>query len=342
MTAAASVNDLPHLPILHLTDEFIIVHKPANMLSVPGKISQPPRQVPRYMEWIRSIHEAAKTYDSISEGYSSETKRVLEQLTLLKSFPRKEKPFKLFVRKTLKFDDPLILDSVWKTVVRQDVLLHKTPVSDVPFDWVSAAEICEARFGKIYHVHRLDMATSGALLFARSEDACNLLAKQFRDRDVGKVYLAEVLGRVASESFEIDVPIRPDIDNRPRQIVDFEQGKACVTKGRVLQYRTKRLGDGQGEDNVTSTVVELVPLTGRTHQLRLHMSHFGHPILGDDLYSSQLAQDVSDGRLHLHAFKLVFCDPTSEKEYTVITKCPFYDSSEDEVIVRHKRRLNQI
>ena len=338
MTAVSPTHSLPCLPVLHLAEEFVIVHKPTNMLSVPGKVSLPPRQMPRYMEWITSIQEAARSYDASSEGSPSATKTALDQLSLLKSFPRKEKPFKLFVRKTLKLDDVRILDNIWTAVVQQDRLLHSTPIAEVPFDWISAAEICEARFGKVYHVHRLDMATSGALLFARSEETCNLLAKQFRDRSVGKVYLAEVLGRVKDPQFEINVPIRADIDNRPRQVVDFVQGKASVTIGRVLEYRMKPVIDEHGS-NVTSTVVELVPLTGRTHQLRLHLSHFGHPILGDDLYSSQLAQDISEGRLHLHAYKLVFSHPYDEREYTVLTKCPFYESGDDEVRISNKRKL---
>jgi tRNA pseudouridine32 synthase/23S rRNA pseudouridine746 synthase len=332
---------LPTLPVMIEDRDFIVVHKPENMLSVPGKVSLPPRQYPRHIEWLNSMKETYINYKDTESEYSADIKKALEQLTAKTSFPRKEKPFKQQVRMSLKVDNPLVLDAIWKLVVAQDVQMHKKPLDQIPSDLISAAEIVEALFGKIYHVHRLDMSTSGILLFARGEESCNLLSKQFRDRVVSKVYIAEVLGKLEEKEFEISVPIRGDFDNRPRQIVDLELGKPSVTKVRVLEYRTRLSKNDGSLQEISTTVVELVPLTGRTHQLRLHMSHIGFPILGDDLYSSQLAQEIADNRLHLHAHKLVFFHPYLEREYSITAKCSFYDTicEEDQVIVSNKRKI---
>ena len=167
------------------------------------------------------------------------------------------------------------------------------------------------------------MATSGVLLFARGEASCNLLSEQFRQRAVSKTYIAEVFGSISSEEFEIAVPLRADYINRPRQVVDEKEGKPSHTVGKVLCRRSK--------EGHASTVVALTPLTGRTHQLRLHMAHMGHAILGDDLYASPLGLEAGRGRLHLHAHKLSFRHPfQADQEYRVKASCPFYVAGDDD------------
>jgi tRNA pseudouridine32 synthase/23S rRNA pseudouridine746 synthase len=150
-------------------------------------------------------------------------------------------------------------------------------------------------------VHRLDMDTSGVLLVALDAQRQRALSMQFEARTVEKAYVAVVAGRVEAEQGTFDAPMRLDVPNRPRQIVDFEQGKPAVTEYRV----TERGGD--------RTRLELNPLTGRTHQLRVHCAHAGHAILGDPLYGDA----ASAPRLLLHATRLVFADPTSGNRVAV-------------------------
>jgi tRNA pseudouridine32 synthase/23S rRNA pseudouridine746 synthase len=146
-------------------------------------------------------------------------------------------------------------------------------------------------------VHRLDMDTSGLLVFGLDADAQRELSMQFEARQVEKRYVALVDGLMNAESGEIDVPMRADIENRPVQIVDLVQGRASVTRWRLLALETDR------------SRVELEPLTGRTHQLRVHMAHAGHAIVGDVLYGPQPRTAEMSPRLCLHAAMLSFREP---------------------------------
>ena len=139
-------------------------------------------------------------------------------------------------------------------------------------------------------VHRLDQATSGLLLFARGPDAQRELSADFAERRIGKVYVAVVTGLLEGEGL-IDLPIGADWPNRPRQQVDVEHGKPSQTRWRVLAHEGRH------------TRVALDPLTGRTHQLRVHLTALGHAILGDTLYA---APDIAAAspRLLLHASEL--------------------------------------
>ncbi len=142
-------------------------------------------------------------------------------------------------------------------------------------------------------VHRLDMDTSGLLVFGLDPAAQRELSGQFENREVEKRYVALVRGVMGAERGEIDVPMRADTENRPMQIVDVARGRASVTGWRLLSVETDR------------SRVELTPRTGRTHQLRVHMAHVGHAIVGDVLYGD------GDGaeRLMLHAAGLGFREP---------------------------------
>lgn len=154
-------------------------------------------------------------------------------------------------------------------------------------------------------VHRLDQATSGLVVFAKTQGIQSALRKQFEERSVNKTYLALLDGVPTKNEGTIDLPLRPDIDDRPRQVVDIENGKQAITKYRVLEQRG------------TYTLVEFMPLTGRTHQLRVHASHpqgLNCPITGDMLYGT------ASHRLCLHAWKLNFTHP--------ITGEPMHFSSE--------------
>ena len=157
-------------------------------------------------------------------------------------------------------------------------------------------------------VHRLDMATSGLIVFARGAEMQRRLSQMFREREVEKRYVAVVQGRVAPTAGEIDLPLLVDWPNRPRQKVDHESGKPSLTRYSLLLHDTA--GD--------TGRVELEPVTGRTHQLRVHLAAIGHPILGDVLYGGRVA-----GRLLLHAQSLSFAHPLDGKPLHFVCEPPF-------------------
>lgn len=161
-------------------------------------------------------------------------------------------------------------------------------------------------------VHRLDMATSGLLVMARGAAAQRLLSEAFANRQVHKRYVAVVSGQMTptQDTWQtIDLPILVDWPNRPRRMIDWQQGKASVTRWQVAHIDVER----------NTTRVALEPVTGRTHQLRVHLQAIGHPILGDALYApaTVLAQAP---RLLLHACTLALAHPVNGRalEFT----CP--------------------
>lgn len=169
----------------------------------------------------------------------------------------------------------------------------------------------QAEFPDALIVHRLDMATSGLLLFARGVAMQRRLSHLFRERLVSKRYVAVVSGRLEPLSGEIDLPLVGDWPNRPRQKVDLANGKPSLTRYRLLVH-----------DAVTDTTrVELEPVTGRTHQLRVHMAAIGHPILGDALYGGEAGGRVE--RLLLHASVLSFVHPLNAELLSMASEPPF-------------------
>jgi tRNA pseudouridine32 synthase / 23S rRNA pseudouridine746 synthase len=154
-------------------------------------------------------------------------------------------------------------------------------------------------------VHRLDMATSGLWLMARGSQAQRILGEAFAQRQVSKRYEAVVAGRPGTSLPPdhwalIDLPIAADWPNRPRRIIQLEHGKPSQTRWRVLAY----------DEQADVTRVALEPLTGRSHQLRVHLQALGHPILGDTLYAPTEVQARAP-RLLLHATELQFAHPVT-------------------------------
>jgi tRNA pseudouridine32 synthase/23S rRNA pseudouridine746 synthase len=145
-------------------------------------------------------------------------------------------------------------------------------------------------------VHRLDKDTSGLLLMALNKRALGLLGSQFEHRRTEKSYVARVWGQMPGEHGRVDLPLATDWENKPRQRVDFERGRASQTEWSVLAREPM------------ATRVRLVPLTGRTHQLRVHMLALGHPILGDAFYAEGEVLAAA-ARLQLHAERLGFVHP---------------------------------
>lgn len=173
----------------------------------------------------------------------------------------------------------------------------------------------QARYPDARVVHRLDMATSGLMLFARGAEMQRRLSGMFATREIGKRYLAVVAGRPEVPDGEwgvIDLPIALDWPNRPVRVIDPERGKPSLTRWRALAY------DAAGQ----ATRLELEPVTGRSHQLRLHLKAIGHPILGDTLYAPPEVQ-ARAGRLLLHACALRFRHPLSGQAVAVESPAGF-------------------
>jgi len=166
----------------------------------------------------------------------------------------------------------------------------------------------QQHYPDVMTVHRLDQVTSGVMLYARGKAMQIALSKQFEQRQVSKRYEALVQGLVEGESGEIDLPLICDWPNRPKQMVSVELGKPSLTRWRVLAR----------DAAAQTTRVELEPVTGRSHQLRLHLASMGHPIVGDVMYDAQPAV-----RVCLHARRLGFVHPLTGAALEFVSECPF-------------------
>ncbi|WP_306521475.1 pseudouridine synthase [Rheinheimera sp.] len=163
----------------------------------------------------------------------------------------------------------------------------------------------QAEFPTALLVHRLDMATSGLVVFALRRKAEAALKQQFANRTVKKTYLARVFGTPEPAAGVIDVPLIADLTAPPRNKVCFSQGKAAQTYYQLLPEAKNHAGGSP-----QNALLALFPLTGRAHQLRVHLLHLGHPILGDALYAPDNIQK-SASRLLLHAMALEIQQPYS-------------------------------
>lgn len=163
------------------------------------------------------------------------------------------------------------------------------------------------------NVHRLDMATSGLMVMARSKDVHRRLSMAFAERRVEKRYIAQVVGVPQETCGEIDFPLIVDWPNRPRQKICHEQGKPSLTRWRLL----KSAADGR------SSFLELEPITGRSHQLRVHLAAIGHPILGDEFYAPQ-EHVLPYERMMLHACFLAFQHPVTGLPLQFRSEAEFY------------------
>ena len=203
-------------------------------------------------------------------------------------------------------------------IVYQDndvVLLNKpSGLLSVPGKALEHADSLQTRVQRVFPsatvVHRLDMATSGLMLMALNKPAHLHISKQFELRQTHKTYQAIVFDVVKEDCGEVTLPLICDWPNRPKQMVDFDRGKSALTKWQVLErYRN-------------TTRVELSPVSGRSHQLRVHMLSLKHPIIGDRLYAHTEALALAD-RLNLHAMTLSFKHPTTEKTLHFHAPVPF-------------------
>lgn len=205
------------------------------------------------------------------------------------------------VQETYKSLEPTVLHKAPSFLVinKPAGLLSVPGLSDAP----SVESILKMQYPEIYMVHRLDMDTSGVMVVALTQEAYHHLQDQFLQRTVQKEYVA-ILEREIQGSGTINLPIRPDLTDRPRQVVDSEYGKSALTEYQAL-------GDCR---------IRLIPHTGRTHQLRVHCAHeqgLNNPIKGDPLYGQKA------DRLYLHAELLSFNDPETGKRLTFHYQAPF-------------------
>lgn len=196
----------------------------------------------------------------------------------------------------------------------QVVLVDKpSGLLSVPGKGADLADCLIARLQRVFPeallVHRLDRDTSGVMIFALTPHAQRHLGLQFENRQTRKTYIARVWGEMADKTGTVDLPLIVDWPNRPLQMVDHENGRKAVTDWRVV-----RKGGGE-------TRVRLMPQTGRSHQLRVHMLALGHPILGDPFYATGQARDFP--RLMLHSETLQFRHPDGGQGMRITAKCPF-------------------
>lgn len=178
----------------------------------------------------------------------------------------------------------------------------------------SATTRVQQKYGFTEPAHRLDMATSGLLLFALSKTAEKELKRQFREREPKKHYIAVIYGKLGEKAGDVGVmnfPLICDWENRPRQKICYERGKKAITHYEVLSHYPNN-----------TTRVKLTPITGRSHQLRLHCLALGHPIIGDKFYANPLARSLAS-RLCLHAESLTITHPITGEVMTFYAEADF-------------------
>ena len=173
-----------------------------------------------------------------------------------------------------------------------------------------AAARVQSEYPDALTVHRLDMATSGLLLFARGKEMQRALSGLFERGEIVKHYVADVWGTRDVATGEINFPLITDWPRRPLQKVDWDMGKPSITR-----YETLSSAGGLSR-------LALTPLTGRSHQLRVHLAASGHPILGDEFYAHADAL-AARPRLALHAVRLGFVHPATGARLTLDSPCPF-------------------
>ncbi len=179
-----------------------------------------------------------------------------------------------------------------------------------PLNHDSLIRRLQPRYPDVQAVHRLDLDTSGLMVVPKRRESLSELARQFQRRQIEKEYTAIVWGEVAEDRGSIELPIATDWPNRPKQIICEERGKHALTHFEVLIRGNNR------------SLIKLKPVTGRSHQLRIHMQSLGHPIIGCDMYAHPEALEASD-RLLLHATRLKLCAPSTGNWLSAFSPIPF-------------------
>ena len=254
--------------------------------------------------WGQSPKSEVRKHQQFYPACTGKCEPILKHM--LKDIPLEDNPFKTNPAegKTLEIvyeDDNL-------AVVNKPAEFLSVPGKDITDSvWSRVKSLYPDASGPLI-VHRLDMSTSGLLLIAKSATVYKNLQAQFIQRKVKKRYIALLDGILNDSKGVIDLPLRVDLDNRPNQMVCFEYGKPAQTEWEVI-----------GQKN-NQTLVHFYPITGRTHQLRVHAAHqlgLNTPIVGDDLYGTKA------NRLHLHAESITFSHPITKESITVTVAADF-------------------
>jgi len=194
------------------------------------------------------------------------------------------------------------------------VLNKQSGLLSVPGKHDHLKDCLERRVRSVYPtattIHRLDMATSGLLIMALNRPAHGHIGRQFERRQIKKTYIARVFGKVNDDEGSIDLPLRCDWPNRPKQMVDFDNGRKALTHWKILDRKEKE------------TRLKLMPVTGRSHQLRVHTLAIGHPILGDEFYAHEEALSMA-ARLQLHAYEIELHHPHYKEKISFRAPLPF-------------------
>ena len=308
-TTTDAASTLGGLAVLARGPQFVAIDKPVGLRSTPAldtsAVVSSDHKRKRQERWSEvAAHNASdEAATTLPAELASGLRKLGEEAA---SVPRKRQKFVRYCARSLKADDATA-EALWGHLQRQ---LAAEEASEGLEMTDSALSRVQRAHADAHAVHRLDMETSGVLLIALDEAGAASLGGLFERKETSKVYEAVVAGSPDADEGEIALPIRPDVDRRPLQVVDHEHGKPSLTRWRVLE----RLAD--------RTRLELTPVTGRTHQLRLHLQAIGFPILGDTLYAHEEARGKSD-RLMLHAKRLAFTAPQSGEGYDIIAPCPF-------------------
>ncbi len=179
-----------------------------------------------------------------------------------------------------------------------------------PLNHDSLIRRLQPRYPDVHAVHRLDLDTSGLMVVPKRRESLSELGRQFQRRQIEKEYTAIVWGEMEDDWGAIELPIATDWPNRPKQMICEERGKHALTRFEVLNR-----GDNR-------SLVKLMPVTGRSHQLRIHMQSLGHPIIGCDMYAHPEALEASD-RLLLHATRLKLRAPSTGNWLSAFSPIPF-------------------
>ncbi len=251
--------------------------------------------------WGRSPSSEIRKHGQYYPACNRKCKPILAHM--LEGIDMDENP--MLTNPALGKDLPIVMEDEFLLVVNKPAEFLSVPGKKIVDSVYNRMRIKYPKATGPLIVHRLDMSTSGLMLIAKTKEIHQHLQNQFIKRRIHKRYVAVLEGIVTQDTGEIELPIRVDLDDRPRQLICFEHGKPALTRWKVIERKENQ------------TRIHFYPVTGRTHQLRVHASHIqglGMPIKGDDLYGTRA------DRLYLHAERLEFIHPVSKEKLMV--ECP--------------------
>ncbi len=254
--------------------------------------------------WGKPLNSSVRIHQNYYSACTGKCKPILTHM--LKGITLSKNP--LYAQLNIKKEISIIYEDEFLIVINKPHDLLSVPGKEIK-------DSVYTRMKKLYPnatgplvVHRLDMSTSGILLIAKNEDTYKALQAQFINRTIQKRYVALLNGKLSKNKGKIDLPLRVDLEDRPKQLVCYTHGKNAVTKWETIEVKNNK------------TKVYFYPITGRTHQLRVHAAHslgLNTSIVGDDLYGQK------ENRLYLHAESITFVHPKTKKSMNITSPVPF-------------------